>query len=159
MSPELDRLSAAVHSFAELIRSLPAQKLNRSRTQKWGAREVLIHLVFWHEQYAQIASDVFAKRNYPKLSGTFKDINAWAVAQNMSVPANELLDRWVAAQIRLEHLSQKQGASRLKLCLREGSKEWPFFVLIRLAAGHVRRHEEKLTKLLGMARARRLATA
>ncbi len=159
MSPEIDKLSAVISSFTEFVHALPQQKLESSRTEKWGAREVLIHLVFWHEQYAQIASDVFANRDYKQLSGTFKEINALAVKQNMSVPINELLERWAATQNNLERLSKKPGSSRLKFCLRVGSKQWPFSALMRLAAEHIRQHEDKLRKLLGIRKRRRLAVA
>ena len=159
MSPEIDKLSAAISSFTELIHALPQHKLESSRTEKWGAREVLIHLVFWHEQYAQIASDVLANRDYKQLRGTFKEINAFAVKQNVSVPINELLERWAATRNNLERLSKKPGSSRIKFCLRVGSKQWPFFVLMRLSAGHIRQHEEKLRKLLGIRKRRPLAAA
>jgi hypothetical protein len=157
MRPELDKLASAVTSFTQFVCALPAQTLKPSNTEKWGAREVFVHLVFWHEQYAEIASDLLAGRKHKHLSGTFKEINATAVAQNSSVPIGELLDRWVVAQKRLERLGQNTAASRLKLALREGSKQWPFLVLMRLAAGHIRQHEAKLKKLLGLSKRGRLA--
>lgn len=72
---ETAMLDEAIDSFISFIRSLPGQTLEASRTERWGPREVLIHLVFWHEQYASIATAVAAKRP-PKLHpGTIRDVN------------------------------------------------------------------------------------
>jgi hypothetical protein len=158
MNP-IQRLSTAQHSFTDFIRALPPEKMEPSSTEKWGAREVFTHLVFWHEQYAHIAADVLARRRREMLCGTFKEINALAVSGNMRSSMEELARRWSTAQKKLVWIAQKPQARHLKFCLREGSKVWPFFVLMRLAAGHISRHEEKLRKQLGVKKARKPTVA
>ncbi len=159
MTPEIAKLAAAERSFVEFTHSLSREDLELSRTEKWGPREVMIHLVFWHEQYAQIAANVLGGRKPDLLPGTFKEINASAVEQNASVPVEELIARWSTAQKKLQRISNRPEAKRLKLCLREGSKEWPFPVLVRLAAGHISTHEKKVRKLLGMTKRGRATAA
>jgi hypothetical protein len=50
-------------------------------------------------------------------------------------------------------------ATHLKFSLQEGSTERPFPVLVRLAAGYIRRHEENLRKSVGMRKRARQKTA
>ena len=48
----LDKLRATVEGFCRFIVGLPKTTLVE---QEWGPKEVLAHLVFWHESYvAQI---------------------------------------------------------------------------------------------------------
>jgi hypothetical protein len=153
-TPQLDQ---AVASFVRFVQSLPPEKLQPSKSEKWGPLEVFIHLVFWHEQYARIATATLAGKKREMLHGTFKEINGWAVAQNLALPVPELIRRWKRAQAAIVHLTQAPSAERLKFSLREGSKEWPLPVLIRLAAGHITNHESKLRKTVGLTRQRRSA--
>ena len=150
MNSEIESLSHALHAFADFVHSLPAAKLEPRKGKPWGPREVLIHLVFWHEQYAQIAAEVLTGKRREMLRGTFKQINDWAVSQNAAASVEDLLACWATAQMKLLRISRRPEAVRLKFSLREGSKEWPFAVLMRLAAGHISNHEAKLRKALGM---------
>lgn len=154
-TPQMDQ---AVASFINFVQSIPPEQLQPSKSEKWGPLEVLIHLVFWHEQYLRIATAALAGKKHEMLHGTFKEINGWAVAENLTVSVPELIRRWLKAQTALEHLTQRPGAAHLKFSLREGSKEWTLPVLIRLAAGHIVNHEAKLRKALGVTKQRNVAT-
>lgn len=152
---ETSKLDQAISSFITFARSLPPRAMEPSRTDRWGPREVLIHLVFWHEQYNQIAAAVAANQQPGLFEGTFKEINRFAVTQNLAVSIEELAARWTKAQRALEHITTSAGGEGLKLRLRKGSKEWPLSVLVRLAARHIENHEAKLRKLLGRPKPRR----
>jgi len=143
------KLDQAILSFITFARSLPARMMEPSKTEHWGPREVLVHLVFWHEQYNQIAAAVAANQQPKLLPGTFKEINRLAVAQDISTPIEELVARWTRAQQALASTASTRGAERLKFSLRKGSKEWPLCDLVRLAAGHIENHETKLHRSLG----------
>ena len=139
------RLDEAVASFIHFVRSLPSPAVEPSTTDKWGAREVFIHLVFWHEQYASITAALAAKKR-PKLSsGTLRESNRRAVEADLATPVEELIARWTKANRRLAKLAHQPGAADLRIPLSEKSKAWPLPVLIRLAAGHIEKHQKKLT--------------
>src|SRR5512142_3565922 len=108
------QLGQAVTSFLTFVQSLPPEQLQPSKHERWGPLEVFIHLVFWHEQYARIATAALAGKKREMLHGTFKEINGWAVAENLTVSVPELIQRWLKAQTALERLSQRPGAERLK---------------------------------------------
>jgi hypothetical protein len=142
------KLDEAVDSFIGFTRSLSAQTLKASGTDRWGPREVLIHLVFWHEQYASIASAVAAKRP-PKLhAGTIGDVNRFAVAEDAETSVETLIARWTKANRRLAGVASRRDAVRLRIPLREKSKQWPLADLLRVAAGHIGKHEAILRKVL-----------
>lgn len=142
------KLDQAVLSFIAFTRSLPSQMMAPSKTERWGPREVLIHLVFWHEQYDQIAAAVAANQQPKLFQGTFKDINRFAVAQDISAPIEELITRWTRAHHALVRTARARRADRLKFSLRKGSKEWPLSDLVRLAARHIQNHQTKLRRSL-----------
>src|SRR5271157_2169129 len=108
------QLDEAIDSFVNFTRSLPADALEGSKSDRWGPREVLIHLVFWHEQYARIGEDVAAKRQPVMLKGTFKELNRASVARNIHVPVGILIERWQSAHQRLVHLAKARNATHLK---------------------------------------------
>ncbi|MGA2182360.1 MAG: DinB family protein [Bryobacteraceae bacterium] len=142
------RLDEAVDSFISFIRSLPPQALEASRTDGWGPREVLIHLVFWHEQYASIATAVAAKKPPTLHPGTIRAVNHLAVAQDAQTSVAALIARWTKANRQFAAVASKRSAAGLRIPLREKSKAWPLDDLIRLAAGHIEKHQAKLRKTL-----------
>ena len=156
---DTSRLDEAIASFVEFIHSLPADALALSKTDRWGPREVLIHLVFWHEQYARIGEDMAAKRQPVMLRGTFKELNRTAVAENNSVPVETLIERWDSAHKRFVHVAKMRNAHHLKFSLREKSKQWPMADIIRLAAGHIQNHQSDLRIALGVPKPRKSSAA
>jgi hypothetical protein len=139
-----DILDEAIQSFAAYIRSLPPAKLVPSKRVSWGPREVLAHLVFWHEQYAQIASAIAQRKKPALLKGTGRALNDAAVIRERDTPIPELLERWTRARTCFSEIARSRRASRIRMPLRAGAKPWPLEDLIRLVAGHIRRHQAKL---------------
>ena len=153
MQIEVARLGQAVQSFIELVGCLDADTLNPSKRKNWGAREVLIHLVCWHEQYSFLAANAVAGRQQEPPKGPLKTINAEAVTQNIKVPVHELVSRWVNAQKSLARTAEMPGVGDFKIALSKSSKQWPLSELLRMATGHIQKHEMKLRKQLKMSRA------
>ncbi|HSP56229.1 MAG TPA: maleylpyruvate isomerase N-terminal domain-containing protein [Dehalococcoidia bacterium] len=142
----MNNLRRAVDSFATFIRGLPPHLLQPSRTAEWGPREVLCHLAFWHEQYAAILEAIQDGREPPLINGTFKSINASAVATILATPPAELLHRLVKAQESLERITRNPDAESLAFSFRKGSKVWPLPKAIELIAGHMNLHEQRLRR-------------
>ena len=145
-SMDTGSLDAAIQSFTGFVRSLPAAEMEPSRRESWGPREVLIHLVFWHEQCAQIASAIARNKEPFLLKGTGRALNDAAVAREINTPIEELLERWKRAHARFSGVARSHLASEIRIPLRVGAKAWPLADLIRLAAGHIRKHQTKLQK-------------
>ena len=134
------QLTLAVDAFIDYINSLPENQLCISKRAKWGPREVLIHLVFWHEQYAQIAEAAIHRKTPILLRGSFKSWNAKAVQLEQGTTVKELLRRFKTAQHRLVAISRKKEATTLSFSFREGSKSWPYDDALVAISGHIQRH-------------------
>ena len=141
---ELAALDEAVHSFIGFIRSLPPESLRPGGTEPWGPREILIHLVFWHEQYRILAEAAAASQAPQPLKGAIKELNRAAVAGNISASVEELISRWSQAQQALARLGNREGSDRLQFPIRAGSKQWQFQDLLRAASRHIARHRTRL---------------
>lgn len=141
---DISDLDQAIQSFTDFVHSLPVAAMKPSRRASWGPREVLIHLVFWHEQIAQIASALARNKEPFLLKGTGRALNDDAVAREIDTPIDRLLERWARAHARFSAIARSRPASQIRIPLRVGAKAWPLADLIRLAAGHIRKHQAKL---------------
>ncbi len=140
-------LSTAVERLQALYASLPDASLAHRDGPEWGPREALIHLVFWHEQYAAIAEAPAAGREPALVRGTFKEWNARAVERERDVPVPALLARLAGAHARFGDAARGADALSWRMSFREGSKPWPFAEALRLIASHIRLHDGRVRKL------------
>lgn len=144
----IERLTLTIDSFISYIRSLPEGKLQASPSTFWGAREVLVHLVFWHEQYSSIIKAIFSKSKPILLTGTFKELNTYAVEKNRDKGIPDLLRRLTVAQKQVEGLLREAsiGGVKFQLSFREGSKVWQFEDALDRIEKHIQGHLVKLKK-------------
>jgi hypothetical protein len=142
-SEDLARLTGTVESFCQMIDRLPASALLE---KPWGPRQVLSHLVFWHEIYGRQIEARMAGKGWLLPEGNFKELNAQAVASLATVGVPTLLARFRAANTRLCRLAGQPGAERAHVQLKQDSKAWPLGEFIVLVESHIRRHGEELRK-------------
>jgi hypothetical protein len=140
---ELEKLRSAVASFVDFIAKLPAGDLAPA---PWGPREVLTHLVFWHETMVSTIEALLAGRTPDLPQGTFAEVNARAVASNRDVPVDRLLERFGAAQSQLERLATLDATRSLAIPVKEGSTLRSIGELITRVEAHIRNHEAKLRR-------------
>jgi uncharacterized protein DUF1706 len=145
-TPSAQQLTSAVDAFLEYFSTLPQQRLRSSTGTSWGPREVLIHLVFWHEQYARITESITRGQTPTLLQGTFKEWNAKATQLERRTTVDELLGRFKAANSRLIAIAEHRNARALSFCFREGSKSWLYDDALVAISRHIRGHIEKLRR-------------
>lgn len=136
------RLRAAVQSFTGFISSLPESLLQPG---EWGPREVLVHLVYWHETHAATIEALLQGEEPVLPVGTYAELNARAVRANANEPVARLIERLRAAQRRLEHLATLAGerdVGGIRAKAGATPRDLPA-TLLRMEA-HVRQHERKL---------------
>ena len=63
------RLDESVEAFACALESMPETALTGA---EWGPREMLGHIVFWHETYLRIAHAINTGHDPVPLVGTFR---------------------------------------------------------------------------------------
>jgi hypothetical protein len=143
-SPEdLARLTATVEGFCLLIDRLPGRALLE---KPWGPRQVLSHLVFWHETYVRQIEARLAGKGWLLPEGTFNQLNADAVASLATVGAPTLLARFRAANTRLCRIAMQPTAASVHVQLKVDSKAWPLDKFLVMVEAHIRRHGDELRK-------------
>jgi hypothetical protein len=143
----IERLDQTIINFLTFINSIPADKLKPSLSAEWGAREIIIHLVFWHEQYVAILQEVVVGRNPKLLKGTFKETNHRAVKELLPIPISQLSTRFLRAQEQLRQVASTPQAKTLKFAFKEGGKVWPFEEALERIEKHIRTHLHTIQKL------------
>ncbi len=140
---DLARLTDAVDKFCAWIESLPARDL---RARSWGPREVLAHLVFWHEYYCAQSRAALAGKASPLPAGRFAEINARAVEKYRALAPRALAARFRSANRRLCRLAAANGPRGIAFRLKEDSQIWKLSDLIPAVEAHIRNHRIKLGK-------------
>lgn len=138
----IDKLDETIRDLTTYISSLSPKQLELSKREQWGAREVFIHIVFWHEQYASITKELLKKDKPCLLTGTFKENNALAVERNKDVPIEVLIERLQKAQAEL--LPSYDKARNLRIAFKEGGKVRSYPEAIERIEQHIRSHLERL---------------
>ena len=141
-------LAAEVKLFAELTREAPPEKLEPSNTPKWGAREILIHLVFWHGQYVSIIKSLWENKEPVLLRGTFKSINARCIHEYVMCTTEELVVKLEKSQRELAFLAQLVNGRDLRFSFKKGSKLWPFPDFVDAITGHFRKHRLQVEEMI-----------
>lgn len=141
----VDALQEAVDEFARRYESLPPQRLTGGG---WGPREVLCHLVYWHETYVAVLH-AMSHHDAPALKdGVFREFNQLAVQELGGVPAGVLLTRLEVAQRRLAvELLRLSPAARIRI--KTGSMARGPVEFTRRIEGHFRGHFADLRKAGG----------
>ena len=148
MQDIIEKLSGAVDKFATYIKQLPPSALQLSNTPRWGAREVLIHLVFWHEYYVMLIHSLMIGDRPKLIQGTLKQQNVLAVEQNKHESIAVLLMRLHIAEKQLEVLYRNPRVKEIQLALRVGGKERTSMDMLAGVEAHIRNHQKQLIKQL-----------
>lgn len=145
MANELERLKTTVEEFCRLIEELPKAK---TAEQEWGPKEVLAHLVFWHESYVAQIEASLAGKIYDRPQGRFSDLNAQAVARNRGIAIEKLIRRFQKADEKLRRLYRTHDPAAIVIEIKQGSKRWQLIDLIPAVEAHVRNHQRQLESVL-----------
>lgn len=122
MQDTMAQLSNTIDAFIGYIQQLPAAALSPSPTTQWGPKEVLIHIVFWHEKYCAILRALLDDEPPELVHGTLKRQNALAVAQYSGEAIDHLLRRLRTANRQLEGLCGDPRAKSVRMTVKVDGK-------------------------------------
>jgi len=97
---EVDTLAHAVDDFCLYIEKAPEKQLNE---QEWGPREVLAHLIYWHEQYVNQIEAIKAGKPAEASHSSVKERNARAASASRNKPISVLIKQFREIDLRLRH--------------------------------------------------------
>ncbi len=137
------RLTASIEAFCRIVEQLPAHAF---LVKPWGPRQVLAHLVFWHEIYVRQIEAGQAGIGWLFPEGTLKTLNEEAVASLAAVGVPTMLARFRAANTRLCRLAADPKTAGARVQLKRDTKSWPLSEFILQVELHVRRHGEEIQR-------------
>lgn len=143
----IKELRKTTEKLIDFINLLPEKTFRISFQGKWSPREVLIHIVFWHENFS-LNTETLARGESPKYaSGTFSELNAKAVLKNMDSSKESLISRLKNAQQRLESLSKSKKVLSTSLSFKDKGKVWNYSNALDRMEKHIRGHLERLKNI------------
>lgn len=112
--------------------------------EKWNAKDVLGHLVFWHESFARNISDLGHGLKPQPLKGKLSEVNERSVAENKEVPIQILIARLHAAHNTIAaHIFD---ISIDLIPYKKGSRDYSRLEHVEIVNNHIRRHLNDLKK-------------
>ncbi|HPH94836.1 MAG TPA: maleylpyruvate isomerase N-terminal domain-containing protein [Anaerolineaceae bacterium] len=96
----LQSFNTAASRLANLFNSLPDPDLQVY--EFWTARDLLMHLTFWHESFARNVSDLAAGRKPHPLRGRLSDLNQQGVESMRNLPPEAVLARFQSAHALIQ---------------------------------------------------------
>jgi len=147
---DMARLKDTVDRFAAFILALPADDLAEpspgGALGEWGPKEVLAHLVYHHELYVALVEAGVTNTPARPPAGTFRELNAQAVAANAGIPAPALVARLHGANRRLERLYLAHDPHAIVVEIKAGAKPRTLAALVPEVEAHIRNHLRKLQR-------------
>jgi hypothetical protein len=145
---ETDRLAEAVDGFCQFVRAIDDVRAADTSKEGWGPKEVLAHLLFWHEHYITQIEAQRTESRFELPLGPRDALNAQAVAAGRVVPIEVLLDRIRAADERLQHFSCTLDPQMVVVAMpwQKGVHRYTLDVLVRRVTEHVRGHQRELQR-------------
>ncbi|MEW6716391.1 MAG: hypothetical protein AB1345_02640 [Chloroflexota bacterium] len=141
---ETEKLTDTVNHFCRWITALPADMLVE---QDWGPREVLAHIVYYHELFVNLVEARLSKKEFPPPEGSFRELNAAAVSASRGISPSILVDRLKKANARLVELYQRHNPEDIILEIKAGAKPRRLAELVPEVEAHIRNHLKKLQKV------------
>jgi hypothetical protein len=149
---DVTRLRDTVDRFSAFILALPVDTLASQSTDgasgEWGPREVLAHLVYHHELYIALVEASVAGTIVHPPAGTFRELNAQAVAANAGIPTAALVARLQEANRRLERLYLAHDPHTIVVEIKAGAKPRTLAALVPEVEAHIRNHLRKLQHIV-----------
>jgi hypothetical protein len=141
----IDKLQTTVEAFCQFIEALPKTAFSE---REWGAKEVLAHILYHHENYVAEIKAQLAGEPYDLPKGRFSDLNTQAAEAARGVPVEELLHRLRVADEQLRDFYRLHDPETLIVNIKKGGKSWTLAELVPAIESHVRNHQKQLEKEL-----------
>lgn len=139
----IEKLHQTVDSFCRYLKTLPKAEIEN---QFWGPKEVLAHLLFYHETFAQQAMAQINGEPYDIPKGRLHELNAQAATMGRATTLAELLTRFRQADAQLRHVATTIQANEIVLYMKKGSRPRSVAGVITMVEEHIRNHHRALER-------------
>ena len=114
----------------------------------WSAKDVLGHLVFWHESFAKNITAVATGLKPDLLKGNLPEINAQSVATTKRVSIPTLCARMRKAQMEIKKHILNPAIEHIPY--RQRSRKYGRLEHVKMVENHIGRHLKSLRKKLNV---------
>jgi hypothetical protein len=111
------------------------------------AREVLSHLVFWHQEYAAVIEALTDGRQPILRQGAFATLNAQATRAYQTVSLLDLARRLLSTQDRLDVALRRLPDWEMNFPVKEGGRFWSVTDRVVAIESHIRNHVARLRRV------------
>ncbi len=111
---------------------------------QWTARDVLGHIVFWHESFARVLAALVREEKPVLLKGRIPEINQQGYDATHENSIDQLVERLNLAQaIVVQHISDPRVK---QIPYRKGSRTYTPIEHLQIVRDHIRSHMKRLRK-------------
>ncbi|MBN8706929.1 MAG: hypothetical protein J0L62_13720 [Bacteroidetes bacterium] len=108
----------------------------------WNAKQVLAHLVFWHESFARNISDIGNEKKPSPLKGSLSEVNQRSVSSSIHFSIPELIQKLSAAQQTIEQHIFNENISMIPY--KKGSRPYSRKEHLEVVSDHLNKHLKEL---------------
>jgi len=112
----------------------------------WDAKDILGHIVFWHESFAANIADLGHGCKPNPLKGKLSEVNARSVETTKEVPIPELIERLRQAQHTIEQHIYNESIDLIPY--KKGSRDYSRSEHVDIVTHHIGRHLRDVRKKL-----------
>lgn len=138
---QVEALKRAVAGFCAYMRGLPEHAV---RPKAAGPREVLAHLVFWHDVAAAQVVAHFEGHDVELPRGTIDELNAQAVAESRTIPLEVLVNRLEIANRRITARVTPETLGTVVIYAKKGATPRTLDRWMAQEANHINGHLKAL---------------
>ncbi len=138
----LNQLNETIAQFLEVYRNLANPEIAIS--EAWTAKDILGHVVFWHESFARNLRDLVNEIKPTPLKGKYSDLNQLCLNEMRTKTIEELMKRLETAHSVVQEniLNPKLGLIPYK----KGSRDYTPDEHLALVNDHIREHLRSVQK-------------
>ena len=146
-----ETIQANLSNLQESIQNLTAffeQDLDFQQMvyELWNAKDILGHLVFWHESFARNIRDLGEGVKPTPLKGKLSEVNQQSVTTTAPASIRTLLNRLQAAQNIIEKYIFDETIDLIPY--KRGSRSYSRQEHLQVVSGHINKHLRDLRKKL-----------
>lgn len=129
-------LNDTVNQMVDLYRGLPDP--NVLVNEAWSAKDILAHLTFWHESFAQNVDDLTHHRKPKPLKGRFIDLNQGGVDAMRPETLETVLERFLSAHRNIQE--NILSPELIFIPYKKGSRDYTPEEHLSIVEAHIRQH-------------------
>lgn len=113
----------------------------------WSAKDVLVHLTFWHESFSRNVLDLANGRKPKVLKGRFIDLNQGGVDEMRSETLESVTARFIRSHLVIQDHILNLGV--IMIPYKRGSRDYSPEEHLGVVDGHINQHLRDVQKVTG----------